>query len=305
MSDEDHEPHSAAFFGRWRDFWWNVDHLELIASRRALGDVRSVLDVGAGVGHWGTLLASVLSPDASIVGIDREPQWIQEATRRAERLGLGHRCQYQHGAAESLPFDDATFDLVTCQTLLMHVADPSAVIREMLRVTRPGGQVIAAEPNNRAWFLVASSVTAGAEIEDTVDLMRFYLTCERGKIALGEGNLSIGDLLPSHFMDEGLSDVEAFVSDKAAVMLPPYASEEQQARKQHFRETAQRGIWGLSRDQVRRFYTAGGGAETEFDASWQRRAAEMHAVANALDTGDFRTAGGNIIYLVAGTRPSE
>jgi len=62
------------------DFWWN---LELVASRRELGDVRSVLDVGAGVGHWGTLLASVLSPDASIVGIEREPQWVQETARRA------------------------------------------------------------------------------------------------------------------------------------------------------------------------------------------------------------------------------
>lgn len=112
MSDEKHQPHSAEFFGPERDFWWNLDQLKLIASRRALGDVRSVLDVGAGVGHWGTLLASVLSPDASIIGIEREPEWVQEAARRAERLGLADRCRYKQGNAESLPFDDASFDLV-------------------------------------------------------------------------------------------------------------------------------------------------------------------------------------------------
>jgi SAM-dependent methyltransferase len=304
MSDETHEPHSAAFFGPERDFWWNVDHLDLVVSRRSLGDVRSVLDVGAGVGHWGTLLASVLPPDASIIGIEREPKWVQEAARRAERLGLAHRCRYQQGVAESLPFDDASFDLVTCQTVLIHVADPRAVIREMLRVTRPGGHVIAAEPNNLASFLVASSLTTNAEIEDLVDLIRFCLTCERGKIALGEGNGSIGDLLPGYFTEEGLVDVEAFLSDKAAVMFAPYSSEEQQALRHHLIEAAQRGTWGWSREEARRFYTAGGGADTEFDATWQRRMTEARAVANAIEAGTFHTAGGTIHYLVAGRRPS-
>ena len=60
MTAEEPRPHSAAYFGPERDFWWNVDHLALMASRRKLEDVRSVLDVGCGVGHWGTLLVSIL-----------------------------------------------------------------------------------------------------------------------------------------------------------------------------------------------------------------------------------------------------
>jgi SAM-dependent methyltransferase len=304
MSDEKHQPHSAEFFGPERDFWWNLDQLELIAARRALGDVRSVLDVGAGVGHWGTLLASVLSPDASILGIEREPEWVQEAARRAARLGLADRCRYEQGNAESLPFDDASFDLVTCQTVLIHVAEPRAVIREMLRVTRPGGHVLAAEPNNVASFLVASSVTADAEIDQLVDVIRFCLICERGKIALGEGNGSVGDLLPGYFADEGLVDVEAFLSDKAAVMFPPYASEAQQALKAEYLQAARRGTWGWSREQAHRFFSAGGGADTTFDAAWQRRMTEARAVADAIEAGTFHSAGGTIHYLVAGRRPS-
>jgi SAM-dependent methyltransferase len=303
MNDEKHQPHSAEFFGPERDFWWNLDQLELIASRRALGDVRSVLDVGAGLGHWGTLLASVLSSDASIIGIEREPEWVQEAARRAQHLGLADRCRYEQGNAQSLPFDDASFDLVTCQTVLIHVAEPRAVIREMLRVTRPGGHIIAAEPNNLASFLVASSVTADAEIEELVDLIRFCLTCERGKIALGEGNGSIGDLLPGYFADEGLVDVEAFLSDKAAVMFPPYASEEQQALKAQHLESARRGTWGWSREEARRFFRAGGGDDPTFDATWQRRMTEARAVADAIEAGTFHSAGGTIHYLVAARRP--
>jgi ubiquinone/menaquinone biosynthesis C-methylase UbiE len=60
--------HSAEFFGPDRDFWWNHDHLELVASRLGLEAVRSVLDVGCGVGHWGRLLASVLPSEATTAG---------------------------------------------------------------------------------------------------------------------------------------------------------------------------------------------------------------------------------------------
>ena len=303
MGETEHRPHSAAFFGPERDFWWNRDQLELIASRRGLADVRTVLDVGCGVGHWGTLLGSVLPADATVAGIEREPEWVEAAARRAERLGFADRFRYQQGTAESLPFDDASFDLVTCQTLLIHVADPRAVIREMLRVTRPGGHVIAAEPNNLAAFLVGSSLSADAEIEDLVDLTRFCLTCERGKAALGEGNGSVGDLLPGYFVEEGLVDVEAFLSDKPAAMFPPYSSEEQQALKAYHREAVRRGTWGWTREEARRFFLAGGGEDAAFAAAWQRRMSEARAVADATDAGTYHSAGGTILYLVAGRRP--
>ncbi len=48
-------PHSAAYLGATRDFWWNLDHIELCGRRLGFDAVRSVLDVGAGHGHWGRL----------------------------------------------------------------------------------------------------------------------------------------------------------------------------------------------------------------------------------------------------------
>ena len=297
------EPHSAAYFGAVRDFWWNFDHLRLCAERLGLESVGSVLDVGSGVGHWGRLLSHVLPADATVVGVDREPAWVEEAARRAHEHGLGDRFAYRLGDAHELPFEDASFDLVTCQTLLIHVPDPRAVIREMMRVVRPGGLVLASEPNNRSLALLGSSADAGAPIDELLDLARFLLTCERGQVALGLGDNSIGDLVPGYFAAEGLEQVQTWLSDKVSMMVPPYETEEQQVLKQHFAVDAERGAFGWAEAEARRYFLAGGGAESEFGAAWERRLAEARRDADAIERGEFHTAGGDILYLVAGRRP--
>jgi SAM-dependent methyltransferase len=284
----DDRPHSAAYFGPERDFWWNLDHLELLATRRGLHSVRSVLDVGSGIGHWGMLLGRVL--DAEVVGVEREPQWVAEAKRRAQELGLP--CRYVEGVAEALPFDDGSFDLVTCQTVLIHVSDPLAVIREMLRVTRPGGQVVVAEPNNRASSVVAH--------EDPRDVLDFVVTCERGKIALGEGNNSVGDYVPGYFTQAGLVDIDVWLADKPEVLFPPYAAPGQRERAEAARREAATGWGGWTPEQARRYFEAGGGIR--FEDAWARRMAEARAIAAAIDAGTYHTAGGTLLYLVAGRR---
>jgi len=83
-----------------------------------------------------------------------------------KQAGIGCRCEYGMGAAERLPFADATFDLVTCQTVLMHIADVAVALTEMVRVLAPGGLLLAAEPNNLAGTLVLDSITSTDPIAD-------------------------------------------------------------------------------------------------------------------------------------------
>jgi len=52
------------------------------------------------------------------------------------------------------------------------------VLGEMLRVVKPGGLVVAAEPNNRASLLVDTDTDTDASVEEIVDMVRFYLTCD-------------------------------------------------------------------------------------------------------------------------------
>jgi ubiquinone/menaquinone biosynthesis C-methylase UbiE len=296
-------PHSAAHFNEQRDFWWNADYLQLLGRRLGLGDCRDVLDVGCGVGHWGRLLLPMLDGDARLTGVDPETLWVQRARQAAEHVGIAGRCRYEQGAAEQLPFADATFDLVTCQTVLIHVADVGVALAEMMRVLRPGGLLVAAEPNNLAGTLVLDSISETASIAELLERVEFALICERGKQALGQGNSSVGDLLPEMFLRVGLTAIEAFLNDKTFSLWPPYASPDQQALRSAMLSNAQARRWTSPQDETRRHFVAGGGFENEFDQRWNLRLEETQREAHDLLAGHFSSAGGGLQYVVAGRRP--
>jgi SAM-dependent methyltransferase len=98
--------------------------------------------------------------------------------------------------AEKLPFADASFDLVTCQTVLVHTRDPGAAVDEMVRVTRPGGLIPAAEPNNVVRALMFDSVSFHETVDEILARARLQLICERGKAALGMATIQSGTSSP-------------------------------------------------------------------------------------------------------------
>lgn len=301
MAGGSEKAHSWEFFGPERDYWWNRDYLALIAARLELDRVRSVLDVGCGIGHWGRALGSVLHPTASFVGLDQEASWVSWATETARRQGLDGRFRYLEGAAQDLPFPSGSFDLVTCQTVLMHVPSPAVVIKEMLRVLRPGGVFLAAEPNNRASLLVDD--TAPTPIDAFIDRLRFWLMCERGKAELGEGNNSVGDLLPGLLAEQGATSIETFIADKAAMLVPPYHRPDQRVLRDYALKEAADNTWGWHRADARRYFIAGGGSDDEFDRAWEARIREIHQRADAITNHSLHTAGGRLLYIVAASKP--
>jgi ubiquinone/menaquinone biosynthesis C-methylase UbiE len=298
------ESHSAEYFGDTRDYWWNPDYIELIGRRLAFDQVRDVLDVGCGVGHWAQVLTSALPADARVTGVDRDPLWVSKATERAAVRGISHRFQYRLSDAQALPFPDASFDLVTCQTVLIHVADPRAVIAEMTRVTRPGGLVLAAEPNNVATSLVLSSIAFNDPVEDVLARVRLQLTCERGKAALGEGNNSVGDVVPGLFAASGLIDVAVYLNDKTNAFLPPYGTAEQRAMVEERKDFEARDFWIWNRGDTLRYFLAGGGAASQFDALWNFVTSGAEKIEAAVSDRTYSHSGAAISYLVAGRKVS-
>jgi len=294
------KPHSAQYLGAARDYWWNEDFLELIAKRWDLDKVSSLLDVGCGVGHWGQLLSDFLPEHAHISGIDREKTWIHKAQERTK--GCEKRFDYQVGVGEKIPFPDASFDMVTCQTLLIHVKDVQVALKEMLRVLKPGGLLAVVESNNCASQLIFDSLSSQDSLEDRLNAIRFHLTCERGKANLGGGFESVGDLIPMHFQQLGVTDIRVYLSDKTSAMIPPYADAEQQAYIEELKSWYESKYIVWNKEDTLKYFLAGGGKPGEFDGLWTALKTSFKNILDAIADKTYHCSGGNIFYLISGRK---
>lgn len=296
MSDK---PHSADYFGDSRDFWWNRDFLQLMSDRWALSAVRNVLDVGCGVGHWTRCLAPLLPPGCQITGIDRESRWVDEARKRSAETGAVSM-SFCQGEAERLPFPDETFDMVTCQTFLIHMKDPVAVIREMIRVLTRGGLLVIVEPNNMASNV--SGIELQQPISEVLSLLELQLRCERGKMNLGEGFNSLGPFVTGWLSELNVGQIESYLSDKTTVLLPPYASAQEQAVIRETIEKCQRGCWMWNREDTLRYYLNGGGSADAFEALWKSALAHQQALMESAGSGRLRTSFVPVCVLISGRK---
>jgi len=293
--------HSENYFGDYRDFWWNRAFLDLTAKRLDLERHQSMLDVGSGHGHWTRILAPYLAPGAEITAIDSDEKWYKEnPDLQAYFQKSGNLFQLKKGDAQDLPFEDNSFDLVTCQTVLIHVPRPAKAIQEMKRVLKPGGTLLCVEPNNIVQSLIKTSLTKNDPIEETLDHIKYRLIIEKGKKAMGRGDNSLGDLLPGMFAMEGLNNIEVRLSDKAIAMYPPYDNEEQLATLKQWMKGSS---WKSNTQKDIDFFHAAGEKYMPFYFEYQEKYARSDEhVMGALQREQYHAAGGSLMYLVSGSK---
>ncbi len=95
-----------------------------------------ILDLAAGTG---TSAVPLVKAGAKVVCVDFSPGMLEQGRRRHPQL------EFVQADAMALPFEDNSFDACTISFGLRNVADPSVALREMLRVTRPGGRLVVCE----------------------------------------------------------------------------------------------------------------------------------------------------------------
>jgi SAM-dependent methyltransferase len=122
------------FMGRW-----SRRLAPLLVQFAGVRDGDDVLDVGAGTG---ALTASVVAvaPSSRVVGVDQSEPYV--AFARAHYRG--ERVRFEVADAQRLHFADACFDRTLSLLILNFVPDPDKALKEMIRVTRPGGTIAAA-----------------------------------------------------------------------------------------------------------------------------------------------------------------
>ncbi|HUB76574.1 MAG TPA: class I SAM-dependent methyltransferase, partial [Solirubrobacteraceae bacterium] len=133
---------------RWRRF---------LVLQTDAGPHDTVLDVATGTAA--VALELVRQKDCFVVGIDLSPEMLAVGRQQVLLAGATKKVRLQEGDARSLPFEDGLFDAVTFTYLLRYVDDRAAVIRELVRVLRPGGRIGMVEfglpqrgPLRRLWW---------------------------------------------------------------------------------------------------------------------------------------------------------
>ena len=100
-----------------------------------------LLDVGAGPGNISLKLAR-RCPRLQVVGLDYSRNMVRAARRAAGEQGLAERARFFVGDANRLCLPDACFDLVLSNSVLHHLANPVALLKEMARVAKPEGVIL-------------------------------------------------------------------------------------------------------------------------------------------------------------------
>jgi ubiquinone/menaquinone biosynthesis C-methylase UbiE len=101
----------------------------------------SICDVGCGLGKLSAEIARRIG-SIRVDGLERSPEYF--AAARAATSSLPN-CAIVQGDAHALPYSNGQFDVTFCRYLLEHVAAPHDVAKEMIRVTKPGGRIVAQE----------------------------------------------------------------------------------------------------------------------------------------------------------------
>jgi ubiquinone/menaquinone biosynthesis C-methylase UbiE len=116
-----------------------VEHATRLVKGRARG---RALDIGTGPGQIVLKLARRLT-QWKFIGVDRSPNMIaQGAASLVLAAGLAGRVQFYVADGNQLPFRDGIFDLVVCNSVLHHLAEPQKLLAEIARLAKPRSAIL-------------------------------------------------------------------------------------------------------------------------------------------------------------------
>ncbi len=297
-----------------RKFLWRRDTLDRIAAELGLSKGMSVADVGCGLGYLGWSMQPYYGHSGTYTGIDCSIRLLAEAVELSEDWAAVDQAGFVKSTAYSLPFPDGTFHLTMCQTLLMHLEFPEEALKEMVRITVPGGHVMCMEPDNVSTFTIPSGSSPGMSDSELLWILKNTMIWARGRKRLGRGDWGIGRVVPKMMSDAGLVGIDARHNDHASFLQPPYETESQRFALENLKdyldkdEAEQEEEGRKSRDEWKECFLAGGGSISTYHRLrrfWKnRRQATMPVLRQQVEEGEFWSGmHGSHFYCVTGRKP--
>jgi len=126
-----------------RRFEYDEDNLKLLKCWLRLHDprIKVIVEVGSGSGYFTEKLVEMTSERVKIVCIEPD-----DVLRRYAEAKLAGKAEFLSGYVENIPLPDDYADLTVCHIVLYNLPDVRKAVREMVRVTKKGGMVVAIEP---------------------------------------------------------------------------------------------------------------------------------------------------------------
>jgi SAM-dependent methyltransferase len=178
---------------------WLAAHTERFFRRAGIGSGQRVLDLGSGVGDVALIAGRLVGSSGEVVGVERDARAIARAAARMKEMGLKHVRFTQTDAAD-LPAEEL-FDAAVGRYILMFLRDPVSVLRDVLKIVRPGGVVAFEEPS---WELFLKAC-------DSLPLWRAGAALMVETFHRTGTNTRMGTDLPAAFRGAGLLEPETHV----------------------------------------------------------------------------------------------
>lgn len=168
---------------------------------------QEIVDIGCGPGDFTRYLAGLSDGKSKILGIDSNPKSIKAGITDTKKARLSHVVSFKLGDAYRIPLDDDYADLTTCRTLLMHLDDPLKAVREMTRITKLGGHVVAVEQGKMGVYYDPNDKRF-SRLSDQV-----WEAQLRGIRKLEGKEFRIGEKLPGIFQEAGLVNMKVEIQN--------------------------------------------------------------------------------------------
>ncbi len=174
---------------------------------------QQVLDVGCGVGTSAIAIARRFG--AKVSAVDISPIMLTHASSNVQHTGLAGQVTVTSGDILALDFPDHTFDRVVAEAVTMFVDRPRAV-RELIRVCKPGGRVLATEffwrepPTSEAREVFLGQVCPGMQVDTLEEWVHLYEGAGLSNTQVVSGPFDM--MTPAGFLsDEGVANCLAIM----------------------------------------------------------------------------------------------